>query len=132
VTRLIVSAVKHTKETLAREPDNITVWAGHARLEIKRGRLEAARAVYAGVLAQQSDAFAGDNSPALAMWADWAMMEWANGDQARCSEVLVALAHSRLPGGDGYQNVTDVQKDCLGYPTDHKNPRHWLCSRLER
>ena len=74
------------------------MWAGHALLESKRGKLQAARAVYAGVLAQHTDLPVGDDSPALAMWADWAMMEWKTRNQARCLEVLICLAHSCVPG----------------------------------
>lgn len=84
------------------------MWAGHALLESKRGKLQAARAVYAGVLAQHTDLPVGDDSPALAMWADWAMMEWKTRNQARCLEVLICLAHSCVPGESTYRKGIDL------------------------
>lgn len=97
------SAVKSTKELLAQEPENISLWAGYARLESKRGRIQSARAVYAAILANHTQVSISEESPALAMWADWAQMEWANGDQDRCTELLVSFADSRI--SSGYTNA---------------------------
>jgi predicted Zn-dependent protease len=93
------SAIKSTKELLAQEPENISLWAGYARLERKRGKIQSARAVYAAILANHTQVSTSKESPALAMWADWAKMEWADGDQDRCIELLVSFADSRVPGG---------------------------------
>jgi hypothetical protein len=91
------SAIKSTKELLAQEPGSVSLWAGYARLESKRGKLQSARAVYAAILANHTRVSTSKESPALAMWADWAKMEWANGDQDRCTELLVSFADSRVP-----------------------------------
>jgi len=93
------SAIRSTKELLAQEPENISLWAGYARLESKRGKIQSARAVYAAILANHTQVSRSEESPALAMWADWAKMEWANGDQDRCTELLVSFADSRVPSG---------------------------------
>jgi len=93
------SAIKSTKELLAQEPENISLWAGYARLESKRGKIQSARAVYAAILANHTQVSISEESPALAMWADWAKMEWANGNQDRCTELLVSFADSRVPSG---------------------------------
>jgi hypothetical protein len=93
------SAIKSTKELLAQEPENISLWAGYARLEQKRGKIQSARAVYTAILANHTQVSTSKESPALAMWADWAKMEWANGDQDRCTELLASFADSRVPSG---------------------------------
>jgi hypothetical protein len=97
------SATKSTKELLAQEPENISLWAGYARLERKRGKIQSARAVYAAILANHTQVSTSKESPALAMWADWAKMEWVNGDQDRCTELLVSFADSRI--SSGYTNA---------------------------
>jgi hypothetical protein len=93
------SAIKSTKELLAQEPENVSLWAGYARLEQKRGKIQSARAVYTAILANHTQVSTSKESPALAMMADWAKMEWANGDQDRCTELLVSFADSRVPSG---------------------------------
>jgi len=97
MTTADISALKLTKEKLANDPQNVTLWAGYAGLECRRGKLESARGVYATVLANYTEMALAKESPALSMWADWAKMEWATGDPERCTELLVSLADSRLP-----------------------------------
>ncbi|KAL7422893.1 hypothetical protein Q5752_002190 [Cryptotrichosporon argae] len=96
------SAVKLAKTVLSADRDNLALWDGYARLERQRGRLAAARNVYVtalqAALARRAAAESapGGDSGDLAidedeMWAAWAEMEWAHGEDA-CLEVVVMAA----------------------------------------
>jgi hypothetical protein len=99
---------------LARWPENVTLWAAHARLESKRGKLQAARAVYTTILAHHTRVAASIESQTMAMWADWALMEWRAGEQERCTEVLLCLADSRIPGGlDSFRTALTIADGVL-------------------
>lgn len=91
------SGIKVAKEILSTDRDNLALWDGYARLERQRGKTAAARQVYVtaiqSVMAriQESD----DEDLQLdeaELWASWAEMEWEEGNDARCLEVLVMAA----------------------------------------
>lgn len=96
-------AVKVAKSVLSDDRDNLALWDGYARLERQRGNLAAARQVYVTAIqaAQQRATVAGANQADLQLdtvelWAAWAEMEWENGEEERCVEVLGMAAGQNL------------------------------------
>lgn len=129
VSCLTVSAIKVTKDILAQESENITMWAGYARLESKRGKLHSARAVYGAILAKHTPISIAEDTPALAMWADWVKMEWAAGDQDRYIDLLMCLADCRVPSEYPAQTCTDAAGRLL--ETSYELPKSSAFAKLK-
>ncbi len=69
------------------------LWDGYARLERQRGNIPAARAVYVTALQSAvSDPATEPNEDIIELWSAWAEMEWEEGEEVRCLEVLVMAA----------------------------------------
>ena len=82
------ASVKLAKSILSGDRDNAAIWDGYARLEAQRGNITAARGVYSTVL--QSDQLAADER--LGLYAAWARMEWAAGEEDQSLAAVVAAA----------------------------------------
>ena len=87
------------KSVLSADRDNLVLWDGYARLERQRGHVTAARAVYVAALqaARASQQMNSSGEVVLSedeeeLWSAWAEMEWEDGEESRCSEVLVMAA----------------------------------------
>lgn len=95
-----ISGVKVAKEILSSDRDNLALWDGFARLERQRGKIAAARQVYVtaiqSVTARIQESNDGDlQLDEAELWASWAEMEWEEGNDDRCMEVLVMAAGSQ-------------------------------------
>ena len=87
------------KSVLSADRDNLVLWDGFARLERQRGHVSAARAVYVAALqaakaSRQTDSHGAQvlSEDEMELWSAWAEMEWEDGEEARCLEVLVMVA----------------------------------------
>lgn len=97
------SAVKMAKSILSEDRDNLILWDGYARLERQRGNISAARAVYvaalqaARALRQPRESLVYEmKEDEVELWSAWAEMEWEEGEEARCLEVLVLAAEEGI------------------------------------
>jgi hypothetical protein len=96
--KLTPSAIKLAKTVLSDDRDNLSLWDGYARLERQRGKIQAARQVYVTALqaAGQRERTADAKMEENTLWASWAEMEFSEGEEERCLEVLVMAAGSGL------------------------------------
>lgn len=91
------SGIKVAKEILSSDRDNLALWDGYARLERQRGKVAAARQVYVTAIQSAMARMQDSNDENLELdeaelWASWAEMEWEEGNDKRCLEVLVMAA----------------------------------------
>lgn len=85
------------REILSSDRDNLALWDGYARLERQRGKITAARQVYVTAIQSAMARIQESNDENLQLdeaelWASWAEMEWEEGNDERCLEVLVMAA----------------------------------------
>ena len=85
------------KEILTSDRDNLALWDGYARLERQRGKITSARQVYVTAIQSVMARIEESNNVDLQLdeaelWASWAEMEWEEGNDERCLEVLVMAA----------------------------------------
>lgn len=85
------------KEILSTDRDNLALWDGYARLERQRGKITAARQVYVTAIQSAMARIQKSNDEDLQLdeaelWASWAEMEWEEGNDERCLEVLIMAA----------------------------------------
>ncbi|PBL01212.1 hypothetical protein ARMGADRAFT_1007241 [Armillaria gallica] len=86
----VKSALKISRSFLSTARNSLPHWAGHARLERKRGRLDEARKVYTTVLV--SSPVSLDQPWCGRLWWDWAEMEWLDQkSDAAMSVILKAV-----------------------------------------
>ncbi len=89
-------AVKLAKSILSEDRENLVLWDGYARVERQRGNIATGRAVYVAAL-QAAQVLRESKSEEpnvrtedeMELWSAWAEMEWEEGEEARCMEVLM-------------------------------------------
>lgn len=93
------SAIKLARSVLETDRDNLALWDGYARLERQRDKVTAARQVYITAIQATEQRIAESSNAAQDLrldekdlWAAWAEMEWEEGLEDRCLEVLVMSA----------------------------------------
>jgi hypothetical protein len=77
---------------LASRREDLNLWDAYARLELQRGNVSSARAVYAAVLAPTTGV-RGSEPPSddiLRIWASWAELEWIENNTIACLNILLA------------------------------------------
>jgi hypothetical protein len=91
------------KSILSADRNNLVLWDGYARLERQRGNTDAARAVYVAALQaaqvkrDPASNIAGETSADEdELWSAWSEMEWEEGNESRCVEVLVMATGMEL------------------------------------
>ncbi|KAK0506299.1 NRDE-2, necessary for RNA interference-domain-containing protein [Armillaria luteobubalina] len=86
----VKGALKISRSFLSTARNSLPHWAGHARLERKRGRFDEARKVYITILV--SSPVSSDQPWCGRLWWDWAEMEWLDQkSDAALSVILKAV-----------------------------------------